>query len=86
MMTILFVAEDLSIAQGDNAAGLTGNVHIMSDDDQRHALLVQRLKERHHLFAGLGVEGAGRLVGQENTGVVDQGATRCCWPPEIWCG
>ena len=74
VMTIPFVAEDLPITQSDNALGLTSNVHVVGDDDQGHALLVQRLKKRHHLFAGLGVEGAGRLVGQKDARVVDQGA------------
>ena len=45
----------------------------MGDDDDGHALFVQLLEDTHDIFAGLRVQGAGRFVGQQQTGAVDQG-------------
>ena len=46
----------------------------MSDHDDGDALVVELLKHAHHLDGGLAVEVAGRLVREEDLGVVGQGA------------
>jgi hypothetical protein len=58
-----------------SAAGPGGDVQVVGDQHDGHALLgVQRLEQRHDLLAGAGVEVAGRLVGQQHLRVADQGA------------
>src|SRR5205809_7253594 len=47
---------------------------VVGDEQNRLAVAVQVTKELHHLLAAPGVERAGRLVGEEERGVVDQGA------------
>ena len=44
---------------------------------------------RQHLLAGVGVEVAGGLVGEDSAGSLTSAramATRCCWPPESSVG
>ena len=38
------------------------------------ALLIEAFEKRHDLFAGFGIEVTGRLVGQDDRRIVDQGA------------
>ena len=51
---------------------------------------VELLQQRHHLEAGLRVERAGRLVGEDQASASLTSAraiaTRCCWPPESCAG
>ena len=46
----------------------------MRHHDDRVALRVELLEERHDLLAGLGVEITGRLVGEDDGRIVDEGA------------
>ena len=51
--------------------------------------VVELLEHAHDLDAGLAVEVAGRLVGEQQRGSLTSAramATRCCWPPESWLG
>ena len=50
----------------------------MRDDDNGDAVLAIELRQRlHDLVRGAGIEVAGRLVGQQQTGLIDQGACDC---------
>ena len=54
--------------------GELGDVGLMGDDDDGVALGVEVVEEGHDLVAGFGVEVSGGLVGEDDGGVVDQGA------------
>lgn len=47
---------------------------VVSDDDYRAALMRQSLKDAKHDGSILGVEGTGRLVGENELGVVGEGS------------
>ena len=67
------VPGDPAVLQGDDAGGvLLGQLGIMGDHDDQPVPghLLQKL---HHLHAGLAVQRAGGLVGQEDVRVVDEG-------------
>ena len=68
------VGGDFSVFEADDAGGVgAGEVGIVRDHN--HELgLGDFLENLHDLLAGLGVESAGGLVGQENVWVVDEGA------------
>jgi hypothetical protein len=65
---------DDAVADGDDAVGELGDVGLVGDDDDGVALGVEIVEERHDLVAGLGVEVAGGFVGEDDGGLVDQGA------------
>ena len=48
------------------------DVHVVGDHDDGAALLVQLLEQGHHLPAGLLIQRAGGLVGQQDRGVAHQ--------------
>ena len=50
------------------------HVGLMGDEDDRVAGLIQTLEERHDLDACPRIQIAGRLVGQEDRRIVDEGA------------
>ena len=56
----------------NDAVGVLGDFVLVRDQDDRAALAVQLREERHDLLAGLGVEVAGGLVGQQDRGRIDQ--------------
>ena len=67
------VAGDPAVLQSDDAGGvLLGQLRVMGDHDDQPVPghLLQKL---HHLHAGLAVQRAGGLVGQEDVRVVDEG-------------
>jgi hypothetical protein len=68
------VARDDAVADGDDAVGVFGDVGLVGDEDDGVALGVEFVEEGHDLVAGLGVEVAGGLVGEDDGGLVDQGA------------
>ena len=72
-----FVLLDLSVANEDDAVRMQRDVVLVRDQDDRVALLVQALEQRHDFVAGRGVEVAGRLVGEQD-GRVDSRA-RARW-------
>ena len=59
------VAPDAAVAHFDDALRVDGDVRLVRDEDDRDALLVQLLEERHHFDRRARVEVAGRLVGQD---------------------
>src|SRR3989442_3099267 len=66
------VGFDFAVADMDDAVGVCGDIALVGDQNNCVALLVQPLEHAHDLFAGLGVEVAGRLVGQQNRGRINQ--------------
>ena len=65
----------LAVAQGDQAVGVGGGGRIVGDHDHRLAELVDRLAQQpQHVLAGLRVEVAGRLVGEDDGRFGDQRA------------
>ena len=64
----------MPVAETDNTEGMLGDVRFMRDQDDRVSLPVQVLEEHHDLFAGLGVQVSGRLIGQDDRGAVRQRA------------
>src|SRR5271155_3157675 len=68
------VAGDDAVADGDDAVGVFGDVGLVGDDDDGVAVGVELVEEGHDLVAGLGVEVAGGLVGEDDGGAIDEGA------------
>jgi len=56
----------------DDALGVFGDVALVGDHQDRPAGVVQLLEQSHDLFAGLRVEVAGRLVGEQEGRLVGQ--------------
>ena len=71
---VLRVADDLAVAHDDDAFAIGRDVEFVRDHDERDAAVVEFLKQAHDLDAGARVEIAGRFVGQQQFGRVDQGA------------
>src|SRR5438045_3355237 len=69
-----FITGDQSIADSDDAVSMSRDVFLVCHQDNGIALLPERLEEVHDFGAGPRVEVAGGFVGQEDGGVVDQGA------------
>src|SRR5437867_10153955 len=69
------IRHDLAITELHDSRSVLGDVHLVRDEhDGDAALLIQSLKDSHHFDAGLRIEVPGRLVGEHDRGVVDQGA------------
>ena len=62
-----------AVAQPHDAVGAGGDVGLVRDHDDRSAGAVERFQQVHDLVAGGRVEVAGRLVGEDDVGIVDQG-------------
>ena len=70
-----FVRNDLSIAHGQDAIRIGGDVGLVRDHDDRDAAFaIERGERLHDLVRRAGVEVAGRLVRQQQARVVDQRA------------
>ena len=68
------IAADHAVAQLDGSGGvLLGELGIMCDHDHQ-TVLRHLLEQVHDLHGRVGVERSGRLVGQHDVRVVDQGA------------
>ena len=68
------VSDDAAVGQLDDAGGvLVGQLGVVRDHDDE-AVAGHVAQQVHDLHARLGVEGAGGLVGQQDLGVVDEGA------------
>ena len=70
----LFATDDLAVAEVDHAVGAGGGLGVMGDDDEGLPGLVQPSEQVEDRAAGDAVEVAGRLVGQKEGGLIDQGA------------
>src|SRR5262249_28547953 len=69
------VLNELAVAERDQAVGVGGGDGVVGDHDHRLAELVNSLAhQREDIGAGLGVEVAGRLVGEDHGRFGDQGA------------
>src|SRR5262249_1633414 len=67
------VAHDAPIAEGDDAVGLQSDVAVVGHHDQRLMVaLVGELEQRDDLLGVAAIQVAGRLVGQDQRGVIDQ--------------
>ena len=66
------VGNDLAILEVDHPPGVTRNVQLVCDHHNRRALPVQLAQQAHDLLTGMGIQVAGRLVGEENGGMVDE--------------
>ena len=89
--SVALVVDHEAVADPDDPAGVGGDRRVVGHQDDRQAVLgVELLEEAEDLLAGLRVEVAGRLVGDQQ---VEQRlisaraiATRCCSPPESCAG
>jgi hypothetical protein len=68
------VLDQPPVAKGQDARGEGRDLGIVGDDHERDATGVQRLEQRHDLESGAAVERAGRFVGEDGAGFVDQRA------------
>src|SRR3954462_6919479 len=68
------VGGDLAVAQGHLAPGVLGDVRLVGDQDHGVARPVELVEELHDLLGSGRVEVAGGLVGEQDGGIVDQGA------------
>ena len=63
---------------------------VVGDEQRRHAeLQLEAADLLAEVDAHLGVERRQRLVEEQHGRLDHEGrarATRCCWPPESWCG
>jgi len=73
-MVVALVARDLAVAHAHDAPRVRRDVGLVGDEDHGVALAPDLLEGGHDLLAGVGVEVAGRLVGQHDAGPVDQRA------------
>ena len=69
-----FFPDDLAVLQIKDALGKVGQLLVVGDHDDGVAPAVQSREDGDDLLAGLGIEVAGRLVGQDQRGLVHQGA------------
>ena len=60
-----------------NALCVVCDVAVVCDHYDGHALVVERLEQRHDLLAGLAVQRAGRFIRKEQVGACDQRAGGC---------
>ena len=91
MVSRMRPGNDLAVAHFGHAVAARGRGPVMGDQQQRGALLCPEIEEQlDDLLAGLVVEIAGGLVGQDDLRAPDARAramaTRCCSPPESWPG
>jgi hypothetical protein len=66
------VAGDDTIADGDDAVGVFGDIGLVGDENDRVSLGMKLVEEGHDLVAGFGVEVSGGFVGEDDGGVVDE--------------
>ena len=66
------VAFNQTIAQEYRAPGVPRDIGLVRNQNDRVALLIQILEERHDFFAGLRVEVSGWLVGENDFRVVGE--------------
>ena len=65
-------ADDLPVAQVDLPVGGRGDLGVVGDEDDRPAGGVELVEEAHDVRAGVAVEVAGRLVGQDERRLRDE--------------
>jgi tagatose-1,6-bisphosphate aldolase len=65
---------DEAIDDTDLSARSRGQLRVMGDDDERHAVRVERFEETHNLVARTLIEVASGLVGEQQFGLVNESA------------
>jgi hypothetical protein len=71
----LFIAGDLTVGQRDFAVSEAGEALVVGDDDEGFSSFGDEGEEQLHDFAaGGGVEVAGGFIGEEQAGVINEGA------------
>ena len=65
-------SDDLAVADLDDALGMAGHVHVVRDQDDGVTGGVQLFQDAQHFLAGVRVQRAGRLVGQDDLAAVHQ--------------
>lgn len=68
------VVDDLAVFDADDAVGVFGGMGFVSDQYDGVAFFVQVLEYLHDLYTRFGVQIAGRFVGEDDRGIVDEGA------------
>ena len=69
---IAAVGHDLAVADLDDALGMAGHVHVVRDQNDGVAGGIQLFQDAQHFLAGVRVQRAGRLVGQDDLAAVHQ--------------
>src|SRR5689334_3612047 len=73
--SIRLVRDDHTVLEGDDARAVFGDLRLVGDQhDGKPAFTVETLKDIHDLDAGAAVEISGRLVGEQDRGIVHQRA------------
>ncbi len=84
------VLRNLAVADLDLPRRDRGDFGVVGDEGDGAALLAEVVEELEDGLAGVGVEVAGRLIGEDDAwGRLTRAramAARCCWPPESWSG
>ena len=68
------VAVDAAVLHADDPLGVAGHALLVGDQDDRLPFRVELIEQGQDVLAGLAVEVAGRLIGQQDAGIADQGA------------
>src|SRR6266481_5877964 len=71
---LAYVTVNDAVFDVDYAVGVFGDVRLVGDQNYGVALLVQLREQGHDLIAGLRIQVAGGFVGQDDRGLIDQGA------------
>ncbi|VFS83401.1 Uncharacterised protein [Salmonella enterica subsp. enterica] len=66
--------DNLAIVNFNNPLRLGGNQRIVRHNDHRMSAIAQLAQNRHHLFAGMAIQRAGRLICQNHLSTVHQSA------------
>jgi hypothetical protein len=67
----LHLFEHQAVAHDDRTVGVAGELDLVGDHDDGLAGIVEPAQQLHHLAARVGVEGARRLVGQQQRRPID---------------
>ena len=68
------VAGDYAVSDMDDAIGVFGDIGFMGDQHNRVAFFMQVFHKPHDFAAGLRIQVAGGLVGQDNRRIINKGA------------
>lgn len=69
-----FIGGDFAVADADDAAGSLGDILFVRDQNDGVAVLMKFIKKEHDFVARGRIQVAGRFIGQEDGGPVDQSA------------
>jgi hypothetical protein len=69
------IAYETTITENDLTRGIFSNIGFMSHENYRQTTLIQCLKHCHDLNTGTAIQVARWLIGQEERGTIDEGAS-----------